>query len=160
MSKMWLIGGLVLVVALAVGAVVTALVTSRSGADLLPADSPEGVVQRYLLAVEKEDYREAHGYLTANLQGRCRVEELAGRDHWPYSDEDQEMTLEKTQTFNGSAVVTATVSVFRPDVPFGESDYSYDRTFNLKLEDGQWRLTVPDEHRMGPFGPYDYCPWF
>jgi hypothetical protein len=156
MSKMWLSGGLVLVVALAVGAVVTALVTSRSGADL-PADSPEGVVQRYLLAVQREDYREAHGYLTADLQTRCRVEELAGRDHWRYSEEDEEMTLEKTQTFNGSAVVTATVTVFRPDVPFGASEYSYDRTFNLKLEDGQWRLTVAHDYWAGP---YDYCPWF
>lgn len=151
MSKMWLIGGLVVVVALAVGAVVTALATSRS-ADLLPAGSPEGVVQRYLRALEKEEYREAYGYLTTDLQRRCRVEEFASRDHWPYSEEDQQITLEKTQTFNGSAVVKATVTVFHPDdVPFGTSEYSYERTFELKLQDGQWRLTS---------GSYGYCPWF
>jgi flagellar basal body-associated protein FliL len=155
MSKMWLIGGLVVVVALVVGAVVTALVTSRS-ADLLPAGSPEGVVQRYLRALEKEEYGEAFGYLTADLQRRCRVEEFAGRDHWPYSEEDQEIALEKTQTFNGSAVVRATVTVFHAGAPFG-SEYSYDRTFNLKLEDGQWRLTVAREYWAGPYG---YCPWF
>jgi hypothetical protein len=156
MSKMWLIGGVVVVVALAVGALVTALVTNRS-ADLLPAGSPEGVVQRYLRALEKEEYREAHGYLTADLQRRCRVEEFAGTDHWPYSEEDQEIVLEKTQAFNGSAVVQATITVFHPGIPFGTSEYSYDRTFNLKLEDGQWRLTVAHEYWAAPYG---YCPWF
>jgi hypothetical protein len=157
MSNKWLIGGLVVVVALAVGAVVTALVTTRGGLDLFPEDSPEGAVQRYLLAVEKEEYSEAYGYLSSDLQSRCRVEDFAGRSHWPYTEEDQEMTLEKTQTFDGRAVVTATVTVFRPEVPFGASEYSYDRTFNLKLEDGQWRLTVPYAY---PWDPYGYCPWF
>jgi len=156
MSKMWLIGGMVVVVVLAVGAVVTALVTGRGG-DLLPADSPEGVVQRYLRAVRKEEYAEAYGYLSSDLQRRCRVEDFAGRSYWPYTEEDQQITLERSQTFDGSAVVTATVTHFDTEgVPFGASEYSYDRTFELKREDGQWRLTVTHEY----WGPYEYCPWF
>jgi hypothetical protein len=156
MSNKWLIGGLVVVVALAVGAVVTALVTTRGGLDLFPEDSPEGAVQRYLLAVEKEEYREAYSYLSSDLQSRCRVEDFVGRSHWPYTEKDRQVTLEKTQTFNGSAIVTATVTVFGPEVPFGASEYSYDRTFELKREDGQWRLTVGHEY----WGPYEYCPWY
>jgi hypothetical protein len=34
--------------------------------------------------------------------------------------------------------------VFHADAPFGGSEYSYDQTFNLKLEGDQWRLTGPD----------------
>jgi len=115
------------------------------------------VVQRYLQALEREDYRAAHGYLTSDLQSKCRLEDFVARSHWPYTDEDQQITLEKTQTFNGSAVVKTTVTVSHPDdVPFGTSEYSYDRTFDLELENGRWRLTAAQEY----WGPYDYCPWF
>ncbi len=45
MSRIWLFGGVTLVTALVVGSVTIALITGRD-VDLLPADSPEGVVQR------------------------------------------------------------------------------------------------------------------
>ena len=33
-------------------------------ASLLPEDTPEGTVQRYILAIGAEDYEEAYGYLS------------------------------------------------------------------------------------------------
>jgi len=143
MAKMWLIVGVALLVGLMAAAVAMALVTTLGGPHLLPADSPEGVVQRYLLALEREDYREAHSYLGSDLQTRCSLGDFVRRDYWPYTEERQ-VTLEKTQLYDGWAYVKATVTVFHGDAPFGASEYSYDRTFNLKLEADQWRLTGPE----------------
>jgi hypothetical protein len=143
MAKIWLVAGVILVAGLMAAAVTTALLTTRGGPHLLAADSPEGVVQRYLLALRKEDYREAYSYLSSDLQTRCSLDDLVGTYYWPYTQEGQ-VTLERTQRYDGSAAVTATVTVFHGDPPFGASEYSYDRTFQLTLEGDQWRLTGPE----------------
>ncbi len=143
MAKKWLIVGVTLLVGLLVAAVTMAVVNTRGGARLLPADSPEGAVQRYLQALEREDYPEAYSYLGSDVHNRCSLDSFVGREYWPYSEEGQ-VTLEKTERYDDSAVVRATVTVDHGDAPFGSSEYSYDRTFQLKLEGDQWRLTGPD----------------
>lgn len=152
MSRLWLAGVAVFVVALAVAGVVVALVTTRGEADLLPADSPEGVVQRYLLALEDKDYREAYSYLNASTKKGCAFEDFARQASYQ-EVRDSHMTLEDTERFDGSAVVTARVTVFEPDVPFGASEYSYERTFDLTLEEGQWRLARPGYWCPTPYKP-------
>lgn len=142
MAKIWLIAAVTVVAALLVGAVAIALVTTRS-ADLLPASSPEGVVQRYLLALEAGEYSEAYGYLSSDLRSRCSLEDFVSHRYWPENGGDQ-VTLEKTQSFDSHALVTARVTVFDPAAPFGASEHSYERTYQLRLEEGQWRLTGPD----------------
>lgn len=143
MSRVWLVGTVVFVVALAVAGVVTALVTTRGGTDLLPADSPEGAVQRYLLALEREDFREAYGYLSANSKQACPLEDFLRQASYREVRESH-MTLEDTERLDGTAIVTARVTVFDPDIPFGPSEHSYERSFELKLENGQWRVTWPE----------------
>ncbi len=143
MAKIWLIGAVTAVLALMAAAVAVALVTTRGGVDLLPADSPEGVVQRYLLAMEREDYQEAYGYLSSDLRATCSLEDFVSRGYWPDTREDQ-VTLEKTHDLDGLALVKVKVTVFHHDAPFGASEYSYERSFDLKLEEGQWRLTGPE----------------
>ena len=142
MPRVWLIGMAVFVVALAVAGLVVALVTSR-GAATLPADSPEGAVQRYLLALEDEDYREAYAYLSAGSQRACAFEDFLRRA----SHRDvrgSRTTLEDTQRLDDTAIVTAEVTVFDLDVPFDPYEYTYRRTFSLRLEEGEWRLVSPD----------------
>ena len=138
MSRIWLFGAMTFVAALVVGGVVVALVTSRE-VELLSADSPEGVVQRYLLALEDEEYEEAYGYLSSALQRDCTYVDFV-RGASSRGVRDGRVTLEDTQTFDDSALVRARVTEFQPDLPFGSSEYSYDRTFELELEEGQWRL--------------------
>lgn len=143
MSRLWLIGTAVFVTALIVAGLIVALVTSR-GEDLLPADSPEGAVQRYLQALEDNDYVEAHDYLAEEVAGRCSVEEFV-QSASRYGDvRDSQMTLEGTQRLDGTAIVTARVTVFEPDVPFPPSEYSYTRTYEVSLENGEWKLVWPD----------------
>jgi hypothetical protein len=143
MAKMWLIIGVALLSALLVGAVTIAVVTTRGGVHFLPADSPEGVVQRYLLALRRGDYTEARGYLSSDLQARCSPDYYPRGYYWPYTAEDQEVTLERVQRYGDWAYVDVKITVFYGGPPFGTSENSYKRSFQLKLEAGQWRLTGP-----------------
>ena len=141
MSRVWLIGVAVFVATLVVAGVIVALVTSRDG-DLLPADTPEGAVQRYLKALQDRDYRLAYDYLSEETQEDCDLEDFL-RFASDGEVRDSRMTLEGTEVFDGRAIVTARVTVFAPDV-FGPSEYSYDRRFDVTLQEGQWHLDWPD----------------
>jgi len=141
MSRAWLIGVTVFVIALAVAGIVVALVT-RSG-DLLPADSPEGAVQRYLRALQDRDYEVAYGYLSSASKNGCSLQDFLRQASYR-EVRDSHMTLEDTRRLDGTAIVSARVTVFDPTVPFGPSESSYEQTFELKLENGQWRVTWPD----------------
>ena len=146
MSRIWLFGGMIVVAALVVGSVTIALITGRD-VDLLPADSPEGVVQRYLLALKDEEYADAYNYLTSDLQERCSLAEFVRRA--PSTRvRDTRLTLDETQRFGDTAFVRTSITVFRPvsqfDFPLRPSEYTYERTYNLRLEAGQWRMAEPD----------------
>ena len=62
--------------------------------------------------------------------------------------QDTRLTLDETQRFDDNAFVRTSITVFRPvsqfDFPLRSSEYTYERTYNLKLEDGQWRMAEPD----------------
>lgn len=146
MARVWLIGVTVFVIALAVAGIVVALVT-RSG-DLLPADSPEGAVQRYLRALQGQDYEVAYGYLSSASKNGCSLEDFLRQASYR-EVRDSHMTLEDTRRLDGTAIISARVTVFDLEVPFGSSEYSYERTFQLKLENGAWRVTWPD-YRCAP----------
>jgi len=143
MSRIWLIGALTFVMALVVAGIAVALVTTR-GVDLLPADSPEGVVQRYLLALEDEDYTGAYSYLSSELQSKCSFDYFF-RGASYIRLKDSHVTLESVRVLDGMARVRARVTAFEPGGPFAANEYSYDWTSHLKREEGQWRLTDTPE---------------
>lgn len=144
MSKMWLFGAVTLVVALVVGGVTVALIAGRGDVQLLPSGSPEGVVQRYLLALEGEEYREAYDYLSDDVRRECRYEHfLRGASSTEIGQ--SHVTLEGTRVVDDRAQVKARFTIFDPEGLFGPSERSYDRTFHLELETGQWRLgSIPE----------------
>ena len=152
MSKVWLLGVVSLLMALVVGAVVAILVTGGGSVDLLPSNSPEGTVQRFLLAMKEERYREAYDHLGTDLRDRCSIEDFL-RSASFREVRGNRITLEDTQTLDSTALVKARITVFEPGVPF-PSEYSYDRTYELKLEEGEWRLTQPEWWCPMPYPPY------
>jgi hypothetical protein len=149
MAKFWLAGATTLVTALAVGAVIFALVSSRSGVRLLPVDSPGGTLQRYLLALEKEDYPAAYQYLSNEMRARCSFDEFVRRSYWRVPGRES-VTLDKTESFGDRTIVRTTVTRFDAAAPFDASEHEYDRTYQLKLEFGQWKLADSG----GWCGPY------
>jgi hypothetical protein len=144
MSRIWLLGAVTLVVALLVGGVTVALVAGRGDAELLSSDSPEGVAQRYLLALEGEEFREAYDYLSDDVRRQCRYDHFLREASWTEVGESH-VTLEGTRVVDDRAQVKARFTIFDPEGLFGASERSYDRTFHLKLENGQWWLgSIPE----------------
>jgi hypothetical protein len=154
MSRMWLLGAATFVIALLAGGIAAALVTGRGGTELLPSDSPEGVVQRYLLALRDEDYERAYDYLSSDVQRDCSYDYfLKGASYTEIGE--RQVTLESVRTTDDRAQVKARGTVLEPGGLFGASESSQDWTFPLKLEDGRWRLVgVPYTAWPVPCPPY------
>jgi hypothetical protein len=148
MPKFWLAGATTMAMALAVGAVIFALVSGRSGVRLLSVDSPEGALQRYLLALQKEDYQTAYQYLGSETRARCSFDEFIRRSYWRVSGRES-VTLEEIESYEDRVLARITVTGFDADAPFDQG-YRYDRTYQLKLESGQWKVADSG----GWCGPY------
>lgn len=147
MSRGWLIGGGVFLAVLLAGSVAAALLERDAS---FPEGSAEAVVQRYVRAVEEEDWETIHSLLAAELREECSVEELfanrSGRDRG-----DRRMTLEETRPLGETLLVTVSVSRSRMSGPFGVDQWSYRIEYSLTEEEGEWRFSEYPE-------PLHECP--
>ena len=145
MNSYWLIGGATALVVLLVASV-TVAVTRRP--EPLPPGTPERSVQAFLIALQNEEFSNAHSLLTDELKTSCTTEELASGPMYHTDDlKNSRVTLEKTIPLDGSAVVTTRITRTLGVSLFGLSESSYTQTFNLKQVNGVWLLseyTWPD----------------
>jgi hypothetical protein len=145
-SSRWLLGVALTVLALVVLALVVALVTRPQGATLLPQDTAEGTVQRYLLAIEEDDHQKAYGYLSNELQKACTYDYFRR-----FTDrlrlEEVRITLEGTKRLNSSVEVSVRVTQFsissplRDPIPLSARESPYSERFTLAQVEGDWRFT-------------------
>ncbi len=140
--------GLLAIVALVVGLV------AAGKEKVLSEDSPEGVVQGFLLAAQAGDYKKAYDYLGSKLKSNCAYEQFL--EQRPGGKiEEMQATLAGTKTFDGQAEVKIVVTRFRTSgpflAPFDSPSSSYTETYILVQEDGKWRFA-----RM-PW-PLYWCP--
>ncbi|HEX9897380.1 MAG TPA: hypothetical protein VGA85_06965 [Dehalococcoidales bacterium] len=123
---------------------ITLVVTNRGIAPLLPEDTPQGTVQRFLLAIQEHDVQKAYSYLN--------VEEKTGKltyDDWARSWADEirssqtawKATLGNTVITGDSATVEVLIDVFQPGGPFEDPIYTNDYTYELKKINGSWFIT-------------------
>ena len=107
----------------------------------MPEDTPEGTVQRYLLALEAEDYQKAYSYLSTKMTYETwrRLEVM--------SEERPEVkvTLGKSTVTGNEATVDVVVDVFRPGGPFENPVRTNHTTFFLKKEGTSWKITSPTD---------------
>lgn len=140
-STRWLIGAGAAAAVLA-GVSVLAAVLGGAGADTFPEDTPEGVVQRYLHAIQDDDYQTAYGYLSAETQAACPLR--AFRDTVRRSaDHDRRVLLERTEVLDGQTLVAVRIARIRSEPPFPPSEYSFREEYALERENGGWRFTGP-----------------
>lgn len=140
MAKFWLLGAAATLLILLVAGVVVVLATGGSTEKVYPENTPEGVVQRFVRAMEDEDYRTAYSYLSSDLQARCPYDSFV-RGLPYYNDDDMRITLESTRIEDDTAQVRLRITRFGGG-PFGADEYSYDSVMHLQLEDGQWRFVA------------------
>ncbi len=124
---------------------VALVLTTASPADkpLLPEDTPEGTVQRFLLAVRDEDYLAADSYLSPTIDDKIAYDLRRSRPAGSGDDPGWKATLGKSIVRDDEATVDVTVDVFRPRGPFENSVRTNQVTFFLKKEGTSWKITSP-----------------
>lgn len=145
-SRRWLIIFAVIIGVLAITTVSLVLLTKENQAALLPGDTPQGVVQRYLIAVREQDYREAYGYLSFDPS-----QKIVTYDDWlrrvggtsrPYQA-TWKATLGKTTQNGDNASVEVSIDTFRPEGPFADPVRNQLIVFQLAKIGGKWLITSP-----------------
>jgi hypothetical protein len=134
-----------IVIVIAVVVIVALIaVLARPAPELLDADTPEGVVQRYSTAVVDGDEAAAAEYLSPDARDRCDVLES------PYTDQVR-VTLNDTVTRADTADVTVSIVTTYQEGPFGSSESESRGVFNLVKIDGDWLIdTAPYELTVCP----------
>ena len=132
------------IVVLTIVAVVLVL-TMAGGEDvrLLPEDTPEGTVQRFLLAVEDEDYLKAYSYLSPPTSEDVPYESMRKRLARSGEKLGWKATLGKSLVMDAEATVDVVVNVFSPRGPFENPVRTHHITFFLKKTEASWSITSP-----------------
>ena len=140
--------------------VIIASLDRRGEQSLFPEGTPEGTVQRYLLAIEEGETDAAYDYLDPEVQGTCDSQHfrdslrgLRGEGfNGPFSEtEDLRVTLVDTREVEDRVEVQVRITRFRVTPPFGADEYSYRERFVLKQTGGAWAFVEP------PW-PMRWCP--
>lgn len=111
----------------------------------LPKDSPQGSVQRYLIAIHEKDYQKAFGYLLFNP-----ADKITTYNDWvqmlgnPQSGHSVWKATLGTITINGNyATVEVAIDTIHLGGLFGNSQYSQLIVFQLTSMGNSWFITSP-----------------
>jgi hypothetical protein len=138
--------GFGIVIAAIVGIAVTLAVTGgNEPVKLLPETSPEGIVQRFLMAVKDQDYLKAYSFLAP------QSEQIKGDsyENWVRSTQSSrdmsswKASIVKSTVRENDATVEVAVDVFRPDGPLANPVNTNRVSFLLQKEDGKWLINQP-----------------
>jgi hypothetical protein len=146
-SHRWLIIFAVVISILVITTVSLVLFTKGNQVALLPYDTPQGIVQLYLIAIQEQDYREAYGYLSFDPSQKITTYDdwlrmVGGIPAMPYQSA-WKATLGRTTQEGDSASVEVTIDTFRPGGPFVEPVRSQLMIFQLVKIGGEWLITSP-----------------
>lgn len=125
----------------------------RGGLDYVPEDTPQGVVQNYIVALQRRDYERAYRYL-GNIPNRP---DLAGFRNAFLSYLDREVALtgieigEVSLSASGSSARVYLTILRGGRGPFDQG-FRENYTAELAQEDGQWKL----QNMPYPFWSYDW----
>lgn len=142
-----LIGVVAGVIVLIVGALAISL--NQPKADYLPDNTPEGVVNNYLLAIITEDYEKAYGYLSPTLAGFPYSADEFQKDvegsYFFRRVQDVSVNVESSETDGNKATVTIEEVRFRQDT-FEVDTYDREIDFYLVLVNGSWKIVDADSY--------------
>jgi hypothetical protein len=137
------------VVVIAIAAVVVSSI--RQPADV-PADSPEGLVQRYLQAVADDDPAAILETYTPALRERCNTSEPAYTPTFSDDARSFEADLISTREVDRDTVeVRVRITEYSGDPPFGGGGYDHTEVFVAETTNGGWGLAQA-------VWPYNVCP--
>jgi hypothetical protein len=144
-SRRWLVIFAIVISILVIGTVSMVLLTKGNEVALLQGDTPQGIVQRYLVAIQEKDYQKAYTYLHIELSGKIFTysDWLNSVPIYQTSQTAWKATLGKTTQYGDNATVEVNVDTFRSGGPFANAQGSQQITFQLSKIDGNWFITSP-----------------
>jgi len=144
-SSRFLLGFGIFILVIVATAVTIALVGGNEQVKLLPENSPEGTVQRFLMAVKDQDYTKAYGYLYLTSDQL----KYNSYDTWIQSTQSSrnssswKASIVKSTVRENDATVDVAVEVFRPEGPLANPVSTNQVTFILRNENGKWLINSP-----------------
>ena len=146
-SRRWLIIFAIVISILVIATVSLVLLAKGNEVTLLPENTPQGTVQRYLIAVQEKNYQKAYSYLSFDPSQKVQTyddwlrmvtgePQISNQPTW-------KATLGKTTQNGDNATVEVAIDTFRPGGPFEDSLRSQQIIFHLSKIDGTWLITSP-----------------
>ena len=148
-SRRWLVIFAVVIGVLVIATVSLVLFTKGNNVTLLPEDTPQGVVQRYLIALQEKDYQLAYSYLLFDssvkipytsysdwLSSVTAMPAISSQSVW-------KATLSQVTLNDDSASVEVTIDTFQPGGLFADTLRSQLIIFQLSKINGKWLITSP-----------------
>jgi hypothetical protein len=143
-SSKWLIIFAGIIGVLAVIAVVLVLATQGKNVTLLAADTPQGTVQRYLIALQDGDYQQGYTYLSPNMPGTMSYDDWLSQNlNRPAGQTGWRATLGKTVQNGNYATVDVAIETSYPGGMMSSSQSNLPVTFDLSETGNSWLITSP-----------------
>jgi hypothetical protein len=116
----------------------TLFFTRQDKQEYVSEDTPEGVVHNYTLAVYREEYEKAYGYL-AEAENKPTYNEFRQAFFNHFVDPSNAgLELGETEIVGDEAYVTVSL-IYNPTDPFS-SGYRNTETARLERQNGAWKL--------------------
>ena len=137
------------IIALVIVTVVLVLTIGQGNTHLLPENTPEGVVQRYLLAIQESDYSKAYSYLapqptpTDYYKGSPQSFEYFVNSAQNAANTTWKANLGKVTVKDNTASVELTVDIFRSAGPLENPIHTNTIIFLLVKSGDNWLVTSP-----------------
>lgn len=144
-SSKWLVTGGVVTLAIIIASVIVGVLNRPGNVALLPEGTPGGTVQRYLLAIENGETRQAYDNFSAGLQEKCTFEYFRdtarGFDRTASDDtRDTRISLESERPVDNAIEVQIRITESYVSAPFDVNEYSHSEVFLLEQVDGIWQI--------------------
>ncbi len=124
---------------------------------------PKNIAHNYLLALQKQDYARAYGYLSPTLDGYPGSAEKFTQDvqdsSWLFDlDEDTSLAVESARVTGERAVVKVRESHFYADGLFGGDTYTSVFEIKLQKEENEYKIVDADSYFAWCWKRSTECP--
>ena len=142
--------GIIVAIVLLIAAALT-ITLMRPEPTYSAEDTPEAVTHNYLLALQREEFDRAYGYLSPTLKGYpATVERFVDNIHsnaWSFRlDTDTTLMLETASITGNNAVVHVRESRFEGGDLFGSGQSSLDIEMQLHRDAGGWKIVYASSY--------------